>query len=356
MGSNGTNATLVWEEAELIQALTDEQTQLYAFTAISALIVWDCVLCLPREIELVWSRKMGPLAWLYLLSRYPFFIYVYASLYIETYLSYCTGILQWAEWMGRVATISNAGIQLARTHVVCGSKRWVLAVLLVPLVFGNVFGIVITAPVTCYNDGYGSREKLGNLVATISTFVLQTLLLGFTLRATLATVREQRSVSTFRHGSVASLIVQRGILYYILIFAITLIELVIFFKGSLYLQSLGDEFAVSLSILLLCRFTLNLRAKFVNNTNYSTTRTFQSRGSVASEIDFRSPPPNSGSWSKDMTNKVYAAFARDFADYESSGNSGQDEDFSNDADRSSRVLYIEHGSGNQEVSLQLARI
>jgi hypothetical protein len=49
-----------------------------------ALIVWDCILCLPREIELVWGRKMGPLAWFYLLSRYPFFIYVYVSLYLET--------------------------------------------------------------------------------------------------------------------------------------------------------------------------------------------------------------------------------------------------------------------------------
>ncbi|KAJ7489627.1 hypothetical protein B0H11DRAFT_1059223 [Mycena galericulata] len=55
---------------QLLRLAVDAQITAYVAVAASTILVFDCLVCLDREVEMVWKRPKSLVKWLYIWNRY----------------------------------------------------------------------------------------------------------------------------------------------------------------------------------------------------------------------------------------------------------------------------------------------
>jgi len=120
--------------------------------AVATIVVYDCIINLDREIDLIWNRKLTFVSWLYFICRYLSVAMVIFAILITTTFSLssmgCTAVSQTYTWSSFVLTVATHAIMVLRIHAMFHKSKAILALLLVAFLAMDVFNIIGIIPST----------------------------------------------------------------------------------------------------------------------------------------------------------------------------------------------------------------
>ncbi|KAF8503106.1 hypothetical protein BU17DRAFT_71809 [Hysterangium stoloniferum] len=229
-------------------------------TGIAVLFSYDTILTLPAEIQFVWKSRIRLPSVLYIIARY--FVLIECICYV---------VFDWAD----------------------GPLEHILAQITQPRMY--------VRDITGKGLRYKQRSEIpfNTDIVNISrrillpcdsaegalTITFDGLILFITLFYTIGTIRLQRGIKELRKRSITYLIVQQGVLRFVVIFIWNLQNIIMNktpFSGIVQTWNVGN-----ISVLLVCRFFLDVRefnssCRAINPTNSFVVTTFR-----AAEILFR---------------------------------------------------------------------
>lgn len=290
---------------EFIQIITEEaylniisHHLLYAGLTI---MVWDSLLTLDKEIDLVWRRKLTLGSYFYIFSRYG----TLASLFISSFADFvrvgrsCVGYEIPSIIFSILSTHAFFGQFIARAYAISGNRKLVLVVLF-PIELARFINNIVTIPTVisiCLKNNNLPPSLLrkfqieGDIQAALN-IATQVLCFVITVYHTFGTWRRFKRTSRLKSFSV--LIFEQGIYEFGLM-------VVLVITINVMIHTLPDnvgEFAnaaplnISLPTVLLSRFFLALRLR---------------NAPVMQEVEAKYPSSLQGSW-KSSQDKLLAEF------------------------------------------------
>ncbi|KAI0766388.1 hypothetical protein BD413DRAFT_570526 [Trametes elegans] len=243
------NAT---EHAIWVRETDELRTTFYVGLASFTALVWDHFVTLGDEIEYIWKRKKGPLIYLFFLNRYltplGFIINLFAYFSPVWTPEMCQHFVRYEGSMTVIGINTTALMMLLRIYAMYEGKRIVVAI--VTVVFCVEFGVNawllthgiavrhtggITACTMIFdpNQVYVPSHIVSSgdathpvplsskgLIASSSAWlplIYDTVVLFFTVK------RTYRGIKNPTAGHIMRILLKEGLLYYSVIFTITLI-------------------------------------------------------------------------------------------------------------------------------------
>ncbi|KAF8584605.1 hypothetical protein K439DRAFT_1616590 [Ramaria rubella] len=277
------------EIATIIQGQSDLMAQTYVTVAA---LRYDTLLTFSSEARFIWQKKFQLGTILYLLARYPTLL---ESL-LDVYLDFAS-----------IPSVQTDSLLFARTYAISSHKKLVFIVLALLGTTKTVLSIVavptsncITSPllalyVTTYLSVDIHSSNVGvrcstlflaavfmicvsvNTLIDILTIVVDTVVFVAIIENTLGPLKLQSKIPGFQRNSLLKLLVQQkklreilGVLRYGFILTITLADTVTQKALRLSLQGILTPLNNFLSVILICRFHLDLQQRN-HHPNGSTT-------------------------------------------------------------------------------------
>ncbi|KAI0356419.1 hypothetical protein OH77DRAFT_1400860, partial [Trametes cingulata] len=267
---------------------------LASFTA----LVWDHFITLGDEIEYIWKRKKGPLIYLFFLNRYltplGFVINLFGSCDSPLTASRCQHFVRYEGSMTVIGINTTALMMLLRIYAMYEGRK--LVVLFVTAVFLVEFGV----NAWLLTHGVGTKqthiypavkactmifdpEKVKGPIASASAWLpllYDTIVLLFTLK------RTYRGIKNPTAGRIMRILLKEGLMYYSVIFSITLILTLMIVFAPDGLKNLTAQTEYLMTVAMMSRITLHLKKQ--------AHATWDSMGLTTSSGDPTSPiSPNS---------------------------------------------------------------
>ncbi|KAF8576684.1 hypothetical protein K439DRAFT_1640303, partial [Ramaria rubella] len=246
----------------LIQEAADFTAALYVNVAALVIIVYDTLLTLSAEIEVLWSKKLRLAALLYFMARYPgivcFMGYLIANvLSLDT--KTCTDLSHFLDTLTLVPLIGIQGLVIARTYVISDQNRWVLVVLSL-LLLGSLVPFIMDITIgSCDKSTLKLQtSKLESNIGSSMVMATDTAFIAFTAYYTLGYVKFSKGAYSLK-GSTIGLLLKQGVLRYLFVLASNVAGIVV---QATTRQSIGNILAPirnALSALIICRFLLDIR-------------------------------------------------------------------------------------------------
>ncbi|KAF9254445.1 hypothetical protein L218DRAFT_968146 [Marasmius fiardii PR-910] len=288
------------------QAIHAIQPSRYSELMSSTLIIFDHLITLGDEIELIWGSSWSPGKLLFLINRY----YTFASVIVNNYAvfasshsnSFCLRFFQWQGWTGLIACLISESILQMRLYALYSLNRKVLIMmvgtfLLTSATAAAIMGIVLsklTAISMTLRPGLSVCVPL-----TISSEFYSFWIPILTFETVLCCLALFRGYQTFRtSGSpfqsgrkLVGMLIRDSVVYFLIMFAIYLINLLVF-ATRLYFIEAAIGWSIALSCVLGNRVMLNVRKEIehpqpqvhrspydTRNSTHDTNHTSQSRSS-----------------------------------------------------------------------------
>ncbi|KAF8511173.1 hypothetical protein JB92DRAFT_389516 [Gautieria morchelliformis] len=265
----------------LYQFLLNSSAQGYVTTASLTLLAYDTLLTLPQEIEQVWSRKFRAIALLYVVGRYltigilllEYMVLLFPRTSIRPdpfkLMNVCSNYVHLSDVKSLLSLASLQLLVMGRTFAISRQNRGVL-VLLWGLSLGSVIAqILVAAHNACVIDSV-IEQFLNRLSIAEESFSLafDTVVIAVMLKYTLWVVRSQKK-------SFTRVLLQQGLMCYIVIFSCGLANLIAKLILSSTLPNIVSPIQTSLSVIVLCRFLMDIRYRSVhpNGTTQPNIRT-----------------------------------------------------------------------------------
>jgi len=258
------------ELEELIQVLTDNNVFVYTITAITALLLYDLLLSLGQEVELIWKKRITLTSVLYFLTRYGSVVYVssqFTYTYLQEYLNANLTNLGVAftviiDTVGTISFIGLQGLLGIRLYAIYGGNKYILWILLFLYALGVGTNIaLVSVKIPTANDVSPLYYRAVNLTQSLSVITFDTLVFLGTVFKTYGTWKLQREVGS-KNRSIAEIILRQGALRYSFIVAITLVNVILRQTVRLVPSEVVSFLQQAFSPILLCRITLELRERY----------------------------------------------------------------------------------------------
>ncbi|KAF9554679.1 hypothetical protein CPC08DRAFT_712689 [Agrocybe pediades] len=209
------------------------QTQINTYAAYSRITLWtfDLLINLDREQELIWSEGLRASSLLYYAVRYPviarqIFYVCYTGM---EYVSHCNLWYQFVSvWSLLIPRVAIALSFILRVYAVMHGGRFYVAVLSFLGLFSSVLDIVQIKQISCTE----MSNPLSFVMTFISLIVFDVIACTLILWKMVEVIGQQggfRTVRRLADGSIATLIIQNGALYFIIITGIQLGAVILYF-------------------------------------------------------------------------------------------------------------------------------
>ncbi|KAF7289752.1 hypothetical protein MIND_01348800 [Mycena indigotica] len=260
--------------SQIVGALQDIETTRFAQLASSAIIIFDHVITLDEEVELIWrsSWSMGKI--LFIINRY----YTLFSVVLNNYSLFSASLtdsvrlnfLRWQGWTGMVTAVIAEVILQMRLYALYYQDKKVLALM------STLFVLSLAASAAIMGTVLGGLSAISHLPGTGVTFCIpigtpqyffvywipmlffESLLCVLALYRGLRTFRA--SVSLYQSGRhLVTILIRDSVLYFIVMFASYLTNLMVWLLARQTLLEVPIAFSVALSCVLCNRIVLNVR-------------------------------------------------------------------------------------------------
>ncbi|EPQ50397.1 hypothetical protein GLOTRDRAFT_133950 [Gloeophyllum trabeum ATCC 11539] len=266
------------------------QSARYAELASSTIVIYDHLITLDQEIDLIWKASWTPGKVLFLTNRY----YVLASVIFNNYVLFTTHLsdsdfsfnrshmhslslhgnscVKWFRWQGTtgllVSMIAEIILQL-RLYALYHLNRRVLVLMCGAfLVSAGTAAVIMGTVLARISAHSGLIPGLPfcipvNVPSWFYTFWIPTL--GFeSLLCALALFRAFKDfrsrTSLFQSGRhIVKILIRDSVIYYLIMFATYFTNLIIFLTGNVGVLESGIGFAVTMSCVMGSRLCLNIR-------------------------------------------------------------------------------------------------
>jgi len=269
---------------------------------VSALVMllWDHVICLDREVELVWQRSWTKFTILYTAVRYGAALSM--TLFVAAYIwptpsdTFCIAWAQIEGYSGSLATSVIQFIQGTRVIGLYNNSRRVQLLVGTALLFSFAGMICTWALHTPFALSYRARFEYTNLLVChatqparhlwmfwISPLSYDTVICSLAVYRGITMYRDDLTVT--RGKKLITVIIRDSILYYVVIFCTDLAVATVWYlyAGPGTRMHSATIFAGTVPLLMSCHLVLNLRDEYyvprnVYSVNATQLRSIHSRG------------------------------------------------------------------------------
>ncbi|KAJ7031688.1 hypothetical protein C8F04DRAFT_1109448 [Mycena alexandri] len=257
----------------IFTALHDIQATRFAQLASSAIIIFDHLITLDEEVELIWKSSWSMGKALFVINRY----YTLLSVIVNNYAlfsptltdAFCLRFFHWQGWTGLLACMIAEVILQMRLYALYFLNKKVLALMVATFIIssassaaimGTVLrGITATAhplPGTTFCVPFGVPSYF--FAFWVPIIVFESLLCGLALFRGFQTFRA--SGSAFQSGRhLVAILIRDSVLYFLVMFATYFTNMLVWVSASPNLLEIPIAFSVALSCCLGNRMILNVR-------------------------------------------------------------------------------------------------
>ncbi|MBW0508732.1 hypothetical protein O181_048447 [Austropuccinia psidii MF-1] len=246
-------------------------TQTY-FAAMYAVAVWDWIISFPREYRRIWKAPRSLIKVLYYCNRYYtlanllFVLYGFNSQMTE---SECVSFYKWEPGLASFTTIFAEAILVVRTYALWGRNKYILVILLSGLTIECVvlfFAVTRFQPVPTRDPldpnsrgaciaGGGPGGHDWTMAYWVSPIVMDTVML------VLSSIRALQYHRKGVDSSVFQTFLKDGILYYVVVFAVNLINTIFYALPSQALQAINSPMSLLMTSIMCSHIVLSLRGE-----------------------------------------------------------------------------------------------
>ncbi|KAI0937193.1 hypothetical protein AcV5_005150 [Taiwanofungus camphoratus] len=273
----------------------------YQSPAMYAIVVWDWVLALPREVRFIWKTSWTPVKMAYLFCRYwvlivvPYLLWAFCS---NHPLSTCQRIYKIPVSLAMWNQVSAETILLIRTYAFFNRNNYVLAVLVTALCGLISYQLYVASsqmlllPFVTPPFDVGpcfpmSRPHSADLLGFfIAPLMYDTVVTIMTIGKAIAIRR--------RSGGPSSRLVQtflrEGIFYYMLISIANLVNGIFYLQPKQVMSAICIPLSVMLGPVLACRLILDLRERGSETVSQSAGTIAFTAGTAGMNTSIKSSP------------------------------------------------------------------
>jgi len=259
--------------AELASIIRDVQNARFATLSASVIIVFDHLITLDQEIELIWRSSWSNGKLLFFLNRYyPLFTVIF-NLYalFNTHLTsnLCLSWLQWQGWSGFVAIIVAELILQLRIYALYSLNKKVMIFmasffLMSMAAAGTIMGLVLSSiSATPHTIAWLEFCMPANVPRYLYAYwipilTFESLLCGMAIMRGVKAFRDQES--SFISGTqLITILLRDSIIYFIIVFLTYLTNLLLWSTGAIGLIEVPVGFTMAMSSVMGSRLVLNVR-------------------------------------------------------------------------------------------------
>ncbi|KAH9858528.1 hypothetical protein C2E23DRAFT_717077 [Lenzites betulinus] len=264
--------------AEIITGVRDiRSTQLVSFVT-ATIVIYDYIVCIEREVELIWKKRWSVIKFAFLWHRYFGLLCV---MYVADVLSthplvsaeVCSFWFYWETWGYCGVLFTSEAVLLLWIYVVYNKNRYILA-LIGACYVAEVVSVLAILAVSFQNFEANAFRLLGVQYCIITdfprTFKLlwipilaydSLLLLLFLYRGCGSSLGCNRK-RTRNHDSLLHMVYRHSLLNFLAIFGTYLSSAIIWLTSPVGLYQIPVSFALALSITNCTRLLLNIRRAY----------------------------------------------------------------------------------------------
>lgn len=232
------------------------------------MICYDLLLTLGDEMELIWFQpKYNIMTWLWALNRYVLplgYIVVVASFHMRWDDDVCDRYVLYPEAMKLVATIAIGVIFILRVRAIFARDRFItafvwalLAAQIALKIWAFTDGVRLVLPDELVGCILVGRNQTRIAFTWIAELIFDTVIFALTLYKTLRIYHVQ--LGKRKPLSLFVLIVRDGIIYFGVIFAANLANVLVFMLAEEGVRSINASFSTLITSLMVSRLILNLK-------------------------------------------------------------------------------------------------
>ncbi|KDR69146.1 hypothetical protein GALMADRAFT_282816 [Galerina marginata CBS 339.88] len=256
----------------IVSNLWNIQATHYARIASSTIVLYDHLITLQEEVELIWKACWSLVTILFLMNRY----YILAALFFDLYVTFSPNItntvrgqyFHWEGWTGLVAAILAQGILQVRIYALYSLNKKILAVMLICYFACSAVSawmwtdleilIIIAVPIP------GGKFCIPSRAANFYSFWIPVLSFEFMLffLAVFRGIGEYRLAgsSMFRGGrSLVGILIRDSVFYFLVIAVAYLISLLFWLSAPSGLVEAPVGYSPAMSCVLANRVLFNIR-------------------------------------------------------------------------------------------------
>ncbi|TFK47652.1 hypothetical protein OE88DRAFT_1665918 [Heliocybe sulcata] len=261
--------------ALLTSLVSQIQQTRYAELASSSIVVFDHLVTLDQEIELIWKARWTPGKALFFINRY----YVLGSVIFNNYVVFSSHLsdtvglcVRWIQWQGCTGIISTMVVEIIlqlRLYALYQLNRGVLVFMCCAFIVSVSAGVTIMALVLLRLSA--NSQIIPGIVFCIPvnapsffyafwipTLAFESLLCGLALYKAFKDFRSRSTV--FQSGRhIIKVLIRDSVVYYLVMFATYFANLVIFLTGNPGQLESGIGFGAAMSCVMGSRLSLNIR-------------------------------------------------------------------------------------------------
>lgn len=258
----------------LARSLLRSEAAKYLHVASAALFMWDHIVTLQQEFDLVWRSRWGVGKILFLVVRYMTWPEVMIAVYreiVQRQPALCHPFFVYTTWSSTIGTCASEMILILRTWAIWSGRR----ILLVPLAAAFVFGFCGCSYVI---NIYISKTHLiaaetlspvlrGCFITASSRMITIPWLILIAFDSVIVVLTMIKGVQHFKTGTsgLITTLYRDGILYFIYILVIYLANILVVYLSPPEYTALLSELQRVLQAIFSCRIILHLRAHDVPN-------------------------------------------------------------------------------------------
>jgi hypothetical protein len=271
----------------ILDAIRGVQSTRYSELASSTIIIWDHLITIDQEVELIWNAHWSIGKCLFIINRYYALCCVvfnnYALFTTTLSDSFCIQWFQWQGWTGLATCMIAEIILQVRLYALYFLNKKVLALMVTCFIGTSVASAIVLSSV--FSEMKASSHILPGVPVCVPLGVPSHLyafwipMIAFeSMLCGMALYRGFQGVfgggALFRCGRhLVDILVQDSIVYFLVVFASYATNLLINLFGSDSIKEIPLGFSVAMSCIMGNRLILNVRCLHKQLTDPTTTTT-----------------------------------------------------------------------------------
>lgn len=267
----GVNLSTIVPEASKADIRTVHLLQVARYYTIAtvAVGVWDCIVCFPKEYYQIWKSPNSMFKYLYITCRYGGLLalsFILTAFTSNWTFERCSRVAPLLPGLGLISTLSSDALLSIRTIALWEKNKYVtyglVGLLLMDtgcLIASSVNFVALQLPpggTGCYATGAAGGRSLAILYWSVPLAV-SALVFWLTMH---------RALIYWRRGGgginpLLKIIIRDQTMYFAVIFAFNLLNVIFYSQNEVGLQPLNSPFAVMITSILSCRLVLNLKGE-----------------------------------------------------------------------------------------------
>ncbi|KAH9894953.1 hypothetical protein C8Q73DRAFT_644908 [Cubamyces lactineus] len=273
--------------ADLVVSVRDiRYTQLVSFVT-ATIVIYDYIVCIEREVELIWKKRWSVIKFAFLWHRYFGLLCVILQVYGQHRIDVpysplwaCSFWFYWETWGYCAVLFTSEAVLLLWIHVVYNKNRVIL------LVMSAFYAVEVASVLTILTFSFENFEAhVSGFLGDVEYCIMEQppkifqmlwipilaydtlLLLLFLWRGCRPTLCCSRKFSD--HDSLLDMVYRHSLLNFLAIFGTYLSCAAIWLSSSISLYQIPVSFALALSITNCTRLLLNIRRAYYTGTSDS---------------------------------------------------------------------------------------